>query len=144
MAGIPFTIGRDITLDLSDPVQGIVRFAIRTGVTFTPVFESLKSKGLDGQPRHAEIPDGHRIAVDTDRADSRLDDYFCQKEENYFNGVADPNITFTETITEVSGAVSVYRYTDVAIKLTNGGTFRGNTIATMALEGMAARKRKVQ
>jgi hypothetical protein len=139
-----FNIGRDVSMDIVDPVRGLVRVPLKTGATFTPVYDSLQSKALDGIPRHDEIPNGHRIAVEVDRKDATLDDYFTAREADYFNGLPVPNVSFTETITEQNGGVSVFRYTDVAIKLTNGGTWRGNTITTQAFEGMASRKIKIQ
>ena len=141
---LAFNIGRDVSLDISDPIQGLVRFGIRTGAEFTPIYDELKSKALDGIPRNASIPDGHRIMIQIDRNDARLDNYFATKEANYFAGNVDPNVTITETITEIDGSTTVWRYTDVSIRLTSGGVWKGNAITTLSIEGVAARKVKIQ
>lgn len=123
--------------------MGLIRFSIRTGAEFTPIYDELKSKGLDGNPRNAVLPDGHRIMFQVDRAGPELDNYFAGREEAYFNGGIVPNVSITETITELSGAVSIFRYTDVALRLTSGGSWKGNAITTQTLEGIAARRRKI-
>lgn len=141
---LAYNIGRDVSLDINDPVNGLIRFSIRTGFEATPIYDELKSKALDGIPRNAAIPDGHRLAFQIDRANAAIDNYFAAKEARYFNGEADPNVTITETITEIDGSVTAWRYTDVALRLTGGGTWRGNAITTQAMEGMAAMKIKIQ
>lgn len=141
---MPFSIGRDLSLDIIDPLQGVIRFGIRTGAEFTPQYTDLSSNALDGLDRKATLPNGHRIVFNIDRADPRLEDYFAAKEANYFAGIVDPNVSITETITERDGTVTQYRYTEVSLKLTGGGSWKGNQITTQTLEGMASRKVKVQ
>jgi len=138
-----FNIGKDVSLDIIDPVSGPLRFGIRTRFEATPQYDEISSKALDGNLRTASVPNGHRLVFGLDRADRRLDDYFSQKEENYFNGVVDPLVSVTVTIRELDGSVSTWRYTGVSLRLTNGGTWAGNATATMAMEGTARRKVKV-
>lgn len=138
-----FNIGRDVTLDIIDPVQGPLRFKLMTSFDGTPKYKSLESNPLDGVPRFAEIPAGHEIVFEFDRADSRADDYFCAQEENYFAGRAIPNASITETVTEVNGAISQYRYTGVALSLTKSGPWKGDSLVGQGIKGLASRKRKI-
>lgn len=142
MASNDFNTGRDVSLDIIDPVDGPIRFNIKTGWTSEPQFDDMNSKGLDGVPRNDNVPNGHRLTMDIDRADPRLDDFFARREAAYFNGATVPLVTITETVKEISGAVSVYRYTGVALKQ-GPNTWRGNSPTTSRLEGMARRKIKV-
>lgn len=138
-----FNIGRDVTLDIIDPVQGVLRFKLMTSFKGTPKYKDLESGALDGVPRFASIPAGHETVFEFDRADSRADDYFCAQEENYFNGVAIQNASITETVREVNGSISQYRYSGVALSLTESGPWKGDTLVGQAIRGMASRKRKI-
>ena len=138
-----FNVGRDLTLDIIDPVQGVLRFKIITETDHTPIYKSVESHGMDGNPRFAELPAGHELKFKFDRGTSAADDYFCNAEQNYFNGQTLPGVSVTETITEASGAVTQYRFTNGALKLESGGTFKGDSIVTQAISGKFARRIKV-
>ena len=138
-----FNVGRDVTLDIIDPVRGPVRFPIRTGWKADPTYADLTSIGLDGINRHAHLPTGHTITLDLDRKDASVNDYFVQSETDYFNGVALGNVSITETIQAADGSLSQYRYLNVALKLTNGGDYKGDSKVSMQIQGMASRKIKV-
>lgn len=137
-----FNIGRDVTLDIADPARGPQRFTIKTGWQATPIFDQLKSKGLDGEPRHDAIPDGWRLRMDLDRADPRLDNFFADREAAYFNDEVVPLISITETVREVGGGRSIYRYTKVS-PTPGETTWRGNQITTQQIEFMASHRIKV-
>lgn len=135
-----FNVGRDITLDIVDPVQGALRFSLKTAFQSQPQFKQLESNALDGVPRFAALPAGHKLTFGFDRADPRIDNYFVGREAAYFAGQVLPNATITETITEVSGAVSKYRYTDVSLTLSDSGNYKGDSIVSQTIEGMASKK----
>lgn len=138
-----YNIGRDVALDVVDPVQGVLRFKLITAFDHTPKYKSLESNALDGVPRFSELSAGHEVTFEFDRGSSLADDYFCAQELNYFNGVPSPSVSITETITEVNGAITQYRYTGVALSLAKGGSWKGDSIATQSIKGMAAFKVKV-
>jgi hypothetical protein len=142
MSANGFNVGRDLTLDIVDPVQGVVRFKILTDFDHAPIYKSLESHALDGEPRFAELPAGHDLKFGFDRADSTVDDYFCAQEVNYFSGQPVTNVSIIETITEVSGAVTSYRFTRVAMKLSNGGKWKGDSIVTQGIDAKASRRIK--
>ncbi len=144
MAENDTNIGRDVTLDINDPRQGIVRFALLTGFDAKPQFNKLESKALDGIPRFRAVPHGHRITFNFDRQDRSIDDYFAAQEENYFNGGRSPLVTITETIQELDGSASQWVYSGVSMTLEDGGTWKGDAITTQSIEAMASRKRKVK
>lgn len=138
-----FNIGRDVTLDIVDPTQGPLRFKLVTSFEGTPKYKELESGALDGVPRFAYLPAGHELVFEFDRADNRADDYFCRIEQNYFNGAVTPNVTITETVQEVNGAISQYRYTGVALSLTKTGPWKGDSLVGQSIRGMASRKVKI-
>lgn len=138
-----FSVGRDVVLDIIDPTLGLQRFPIKTGWKADPEYADLTSVALDGVNRFAHLPKGHKLTLNLDRRDSSVKDYFATIETNYFNGQPLGNVSITETITNVDGSISVFRYLNVALKLTNGGDFKGDGKVDMTIEGMASRMVKV-
>ena len=93
-----FSVGRDISLDITGP-QGPLRFNLITGFRSKPDITDQKIKGLDGITRHARFPDGWSGSFNIERQDSAVDDYFAQLEANYYAGLNENPVTITETIT---------------------------------------------
>src|SRR5581483_12293473 len=116
-----FNVGSDATLDIIDPVQGLQRFRIVTSFEHDPIYKNLESIGIDGANRFAEIPAGHKLTFELDRADGSVDAYFCNVEQNYYNGSTLANVSITKTVRERNGSVSQYRFKGVAMKLAKGG-----------------------
>lgn len=138
-----FNIGRDVTLDVYDPNAGLLRFKLMTEFDHEPQFKHLESHALDGVPRFAAIPAGHKLVFQFDRGSSDADDYFCQREVDYFTGQVLPQVSITETITETDGRITQYRYTNVSLYPTKGGTWKGDSLVNQTMEAMASFKRKV-
>jgi hypothetical protein len=137
-----FSVGRDISLDIIGP-SGPLRFNLITGFNSKPDITDQKIKGLDGITRHVRFPDGWSGSFDITRSDSTIDDYFAQLEANYYAGLNEQPITITETITEVSGAVTQYRYLQVLLKLDDAGQWQGDQAVKQKLSFVAARRVKV-
>lgn len=138
-----FNIGRDVTLDVYDPQQGLLRFKLMTEFRHEPQYKHLESHALDGVPRFAAIPAGHKLVFQFDRASSDADDYFCNQEVNYFAGAVLPQVSITETIQETDGSTTQYRYTNVCLYFTDGGTWKGDSLVNQTIEAMASFKKKV-
>lgn len=138
-----FSIGRDVSLDVVDPLLGAIRFGIKTGWKSEPQWAEMKSKALDGVPLHDAAPDGHKLNFDLDRRDATVESYFAAREAAYFSGGELPQVMVTETIRERDGSVTAFRYTGISLKLTNAGTWAGNEVTKQAVEGFASRKVKL-
>jgi hypothetical protein len=100
-------------------------------------------KGLDGISRPVRFFDGWTGGFDLERQDSTVDDYFAQLEANYYAGLNEAPVSITETITEVSGAVTQYRYLGVLLKLDDAGDKAGDSTIKQKLSFMASRRVKV-
>lgn len=137
-----FSVGKDVSLDIIGP-QGPLRFSYITGFTSKPDITDGKVKGLDGITRHVRFPDGWSGSFSIERQDSTVDDYFAQLEANYFAGLNELPITITETITEVSGGISQYRFVGVLLKLDDAGDFKGDATIKQKITFMASRRLKV-
>lgn len=137
-----FSVGRDVSLDLIG-ASGPLRFNLITGFQSKPDITDSKIKGLDGITRHVRFPDGWSGSFSIERQDSTVDDYFAQLEANYYAGLNEQPVTITETITEVSGAVTQYRYMNCLLKLDDAGSWEGDKSVKQKISFMAARRLKV-
>ncbi len=137
-----FSAGRDVTLTIVT-ASGPLDLNLITSFSARPEYAEVKVKGIDGVTRHVRFPDGWMGTFDVERADSTLDDYFAGQEAAYYAGVNEQPGTLTETITEVDGSVSQYRYTKVLLKFDDPGSWAGDQTVKQKLGFVASRRVKV-
>ena len=138
-----FNIGRDATLIMIRPGGVALRPTEITNFDAKQIVTDLKSRPLNGPPLHAYLPDGWEGSFDYDRADSRLDDYFSQLEVNFYSGLGLEQVIIQQTIREVSGAVTQYRFDRVALKLDSAGAWKADSKVETKLGFMASTRTKV-
>lgn len=139
-----FNVGKDVRLDLVDPVQGVVSFTLITGFTAKQLTKEQRISGLDGVVRPLILPDGWDGSFEIERSDSLVDDYFAAVEAAYYSGQSIQSATITETITEANGSVSQYRYTGVMLKFDGAGDWKGDNSVKRKVGFVAGRRLKVQ
>lgn len=137
-----FNIGKDVAINVVTS-KGQFALSIITQFEFTPKYKDIESHGIDGVNRNAPLPAGGSGKFTLDRADSAVDDFFCQAEADYYNGLNLPSGTITETVQEVSGAVSQYRFENVVFKLMDGGKYKGDDKIVVMVDFMYTRRKKV-
>lgn len=137
-----FSVGRDVSLDIVT-ASGPLTFGLITKFTSKQDITDKKIKGLDGITRHVRFPDGWSGTFDIERQDNTLDDYFAQLEADYYDGLNEQSCTMTETIQEVNGSVSQYRYLGVLLKFDDSGDKAGDNTIQQKLSFVAARRIKV-
>jgi hypothetical protein len=137
-----YSVGRDHSLCIVGP-NGPIAFNQITSFQSKPDTTDKKIKGLDGITRHLRFPDGWSGSFDIERQDSTLDDYWAQVEANYYAGVNERPISITETIQEVSGAITQYRYLDVLLTPDDTGSWKGDDSVKQKLKFVASRRIKV-
>lgn len=137
-----FSVGRDISLDIISP-SGALRFSQIVGFNAKPSIVDQKIKGIDGITRHLRFPDGWSGNLDIERRNNSVDDYFAQQEANYYAGLNENPCTITETIREVDGSISQYRYLGVLLKLESPGDWKGDKSVPVKVSFMAERKVKI-
>lgn len=137
-----FSVGRDVSLDIVGPT-GPLRFNLITNFSSKQEAKTQMVKGLDGISRPVRFFDGWTGGFSLERQDSTVDDYFAQIEANYYAGLNEASVRIVETITEVSGAVTQYRYEGVLLKLDDAGDKAGDSTVKQKLSFMASRRVKV-
>lgn len=137
-----FSVGRDVSLDIVGP-SGPLRFNLVTKFSSKQDVQDKKIKGIDGITRPVRFFDGWTGSFEIERQDSTVDDYFSQLEANYYAGLNEASVTITETITEVSGSITQYRYLGVLLKLDDAGDWAGDATVKQKLSFVASRRVKV-
>jgi len=106
----------------------------------------LKSKPLNGPPIFQEVPDGWKGSFEIDRADSTLDDFFAQAEDDYYAGADATVITIQHTIASpmvgAQGPAAQYLYTGVVLKLEDAGSYSADAVVKQKVSFMASRRQK--
>ena len=138
-----FNVGRDVTLDIVGP-SGPQRFNLITGFQSKQESTETRIKGLDGITRTVRFFDGWSGSFTIERQDSTLDDLFAQLEQNYYSGFNEQPMTITQTIQEVSGATTQYRYLNVVLKLDDAGNWQGDQTVKQTLSFMSSQRVKIQ
>lgn len=139
-----FNVGRDFTIQITN-YDGINKnFTLMTAFSKKQETHSIKIMGMDGTVRFLELPAGWNGSFSVDRQNRDLDDYFAKLETDYYSGLNVQAITITETIQEVDGSTSQYRYTGVVFKLDDAGNVSGDKQVAMKVAWSASRRLQVQ
>ena len=138
------SVGRDCTIDLTDPnTGGIVSLAVVTSFDAKMDGTQLKSKALDGVVRHATEYDGWSGSINLDRKNPNLDAFFAVLEGLYYSGQNVAPQTITQTVQESDGSISQYRYTGVALDYQDAGNWQNGKFVAQKLSWRASRRIKV-
>jgi hypothetical protein len=137
-----FTTGKDINLQLVTP-NGNVGLNLIT--SFSSKQESIEQavKGIDGITRHVKFPNGWSGRFMIERKDSTLDDFFAADEAAYYAGTNVQNASITETIQELAGNITQYRYTGVLLKFDDAGEYKGDSTVKQTMSFIASRRIKI-
>lgn len=137
-----FSVGRDIALTVVTS-SGPLTLNLITGFHRRQETVEVKVKGIDGVTRHVRFFDGWAGGFDIERTDSTVDDYFAQLESNYYAGINEQPGTLTETISEVNGSISQYRYLQVLLKYDDAGSFAGDATVKLKLSFVSSQRQKI-
>jgi hypothetical protein len=137
-----YTIGRDIAFDVMTS-YGPLRIPKVTKFTKKPGINQIKIVLLTGNVDTLQVPDGWSGTIECERAGATLDNFWAQWEDDYYNGIDQGKATITETITEPDGSVSVFRYEQVQLHLTDAGDAEGDKNVKQSLAWTSRRRKKV-
>jgi hypothetical protein len=135
-----FNLGRDI---------GLTIFTPQAGPLTLNTIKSFKSKSddnvqkiilINGITDHLRFFQGWSGSFDIERANAVLDQYFALLESNYFLGIPEAAASITETIQEVNGTVSQYRYPGVILSFSDAGDYTGDKSVSQSLSFVSRRR----
>lgn len=129
-----FTIGRDMELEIFDSENVPVPISLITS------FESCSDYCPPEIFEHAFGRWGLSCWLGTikiDRACSCLDDLFCDGNERK------KKFTLEQTITELDGSKSMYRYRDLQFRFLKAGKYSGEKLVSQSVNWMASERTKL-
>jgi hypothetical protein len=138
-----YNIGRDVTLSIVTAGNGTLNFNKITG------FQSKQNSTDQEIPRLDGITDILRFykpwtgSFTIERQDAVLDNYFAQLEANFYIGAVENGVSITETIQEVSGALTQWRFQNVLLKYDDAGDYRSDKSVSQAVSFLASRRIKI-
>lgn len=139
-----FSVGKDVTLDIIHPLTGglltignIVSFESRQMTV------DRNSHGIDGVNRFLEIPSGWEGSFMLDRENVNFDLFVSILEAAYYQGVATPPATITETITETDGTITQFVYTGAMVKFPELGRWRGDDKVEQRMDFRASKRNQL-
>ncbi len=138
-----FNVGRDVSLSLVRPGGQLLKPVNMTDFKFRQITVDLKSRPVSGPPLHAYLPDGWEGSMVYDRSDSVLDNYLATLESNFYSSLGLEQLTITETVREVNGSISQYRFDNVAVRLEDGGSWKADSTVAITLGWMASTRTRV-
>lgn len=138
-----YSVGRDVSVQIFGSGGSIVTFNKITAFDKKQVTSKVTVRTLK-DTQYLEIPEGWDGTISIERTDSNVDDYIATLESNYYAGVNIAAAQITETITEVNGSTTQYRYTGVMFKLDDGGAFEGDKTVKQKLSWCASKRLKVK
>lgn len=134
-----FTVGRDLTIVIVTP-QGVLNPNLITGFQSKQDIVEEKIKGLDGVTRYLRYPDAWTGSFNYQRQDPILDRYFNKIEADYYAGLQEQPSSITQTVQEVSGAVSQFRYVNALFKYDDAGSYKGDSSVNQLVTFVAWRR----
>ncbi len=137
-----FSIGRDTQLVVIGPM-GRIDLTHVTSFDSRQITQSVRVDRLDGTHMGTELPKGWEGSFELDRGSSVVDDFIAAAEQQYFNGGSVSPGTMYQYVTETDGSVSTYQYDNVIFKLSNAGSWKGDTSVKQKLEFFAVRRRRI-
>jgi len=142
MANASFSVGRDCQLVVMGP-YGRIDLTHVTGFESRQLTAPVRVSRIDGVQLAAELPKGWEGQFELERGSSAVDDFIARIEDAYSNGNSvSPGILY-QYVNETDGSTSTYQYDGVVFKLSQAGTWRGDTSVKQRLDFFAGRRKRV-
>lgn len=136
-----YNTGKDVAIDINTPT-GPIRLPKIMNFDSKPKVTNQEITPLNGQTDELMIPKGWTGTFEAERVDSTLDDWWATFESNYYAGINQDPATITETIQEIGGGETRYRYTHVVLKLEDAGKKEGDKTIRQSMSFTARRRIK--
>jgi hypothetical protein len=91
----------------------------------------------------AELPKGWEGSFEVERGTSAVDDFIAAAEQIFLSQGSLPAGTVYQYVTEVDGSTSTYQYSGVVFRVSNSGTWRGDSSVKQKLEFFATQRQRI-
>ena len=138
-----YNTGRDYSLSLTLP-NGQVSTVNLIEASFEAATKTEMIVPLNGVVTHLIFPQGWKGTLTFDRNNPAIDNFYAAFEAAFYaNGSTIPGGSITETIQEVDGSVSTYKYTGVQVVPGKTGDWRGDDKVSQTLTIVASQRVQV-
>lgn len=136
-----FNTGHDIAIEVIDAVSGAaLDIPILTGWDKKQRTETVRSRPLNAAPIQEEDPDGWEGTFELDRANADADAWVASREVDFYAGRTVRQFSILETIQEVDGSYTQWRYQGCSAKLSEGGKAERGKTVQMKFDWFAGRR----
>ena len=135
-------LGVDVKFSFTNP-NGVIQFAILESFSASENADIKEEMSIDGLTRFPKIPHGWTGNCVFQRNSSVIDDYIALEESGFYLGVDQLPANILQTITEVSGGITQWIFTNVVFKMDNAGDINGTDIIKQTLSYKASRRLKL-
>ena len=134
-----FNVGRDVTVNIITTNGPIV---LSTITSFKAKQDSTQQKLvlINGVTHHLRFFIGWTGSFSIERASDVLDNYFALLEQNYYQGIREQGASITETIQELNGSISQFRFTNVLLSFDDAGDYAGDKSVAQSMSFVASRR----
>jgi hypothetical protein len=88
---------------------------------------------MDGVQLNAELPTGWTGTIEFDRSTNDVEYLFSAIQSAWINGGNYVTSALFAYITELDGSVTTLQFDNVALKLSDGGSYKGDAVVTMSI-----------
>jgi hypothetical protein len=137
-----FNVGSDLGLTIVTSV-GKLTIDNLTSFKSKPDETVQKIVLVNGRTRHLRFLEGWSGSFDVERASAQIDSYFSLLEQNQKRGIREPAASITQTVREINGAISQFRYKGVVLSYTDAGDYAGNKSVKQSLSFVAEERPQI-
>lgn len=137
-----FNVGRDVTLKIVTTVGSL---DLSNLTSFKSKLDETVQKIVlvNGKTKHLRFLEGWSGSFDLERSSAQIDAYFSLLELNQKLGIREPPASITETVQEVNGSVSQFRYKGVILSYQDAGEVAGNKSIKQSLNFVAEERPQI-
>ncbi|MBB3175409.1 hypothetical protein FHR90_003264 [Endobacter medicaginis] len=137
------SLGRDSQVIVIGPF-GQIEFSVVTSFNSKQSTKTIHVDPLSGPPLEQHVPAGWTGELAVERADSAADDLFSNMESSFWSNGLLPLSTLFHYVNEPNGGSSIYKYNNVAMHLSDGGTWKSDSSVAQRIAFFASTREKVQ
>jgi hypothetical protein len=131
------TSGASTTLNIVENGK-IVEWELITNFTYKEDSQIMKKIPMNAFPLHPKLFQGWSGSFSYFRSNSAIVDYIIAQQRNYYLGGDQIGLTINQTIREMNGLLTSYKFSNVVVLLDNGGSFSGTDIVEQSLSFMCS------
>lgn len=143
MAGVDgILLGQDLKLTFTD-INGNYDFAIVESFRSSETPNIISETAMDSEFRVFYFPKGWTGTIVLQQNNDIVNQYFANRESQFYLGADQVDITITVTLTYKGGTQAQYQFTGCVLTLSDAGDFTGASIVKQTISFTAKRYQRI-